>query len=132
MSTKYSYCCQNRVLNSIEGVATAIPESARIVTERCSPMLVTVQSGGTAQQVRVPVTPGAPIPYVNVGTTPASMTTYQRVNNVVNVALDPAARFSQYFPAPPLPLVCPVRIPSNDPKASVRPCIPISRFPNSK
>jgi len=128
-------CCENRVLNSIEGLNSAIPESARLVAERCSTIIVSVQSGGSTQQTNVQLTPGAPIPYVDVGTKPASATTYQRGNNVLNIAIDPynpATRFSQYFPPPPLPYVCPVRMPSNDPKPSVRPCNPISRFPNSK
>ena len=151
MSTKYNYCCQNKQFNSIEGMNSAIPESMRILSDSfCNPSslqystFLTVQSGIANETTTVPVVVGGVIPYVDVGTTPASLTTNQRGINTINIDTNPAlpynaaSRFFKYFtpPIPRFPLtptfICPTRPPSNDPKPSSIPCIPISRFPNSK
>jgi hypothetical protein len=143
MSTKYNYCNQRPFINcqprntvtvnccppqpTISDQYSAVPESIRIQSDTCNnaqySTFVTVQSG-----ISIPIIAGAAIPYVDVGATPASSTTsLQRLN-----VLTATTRFEQYFPPAPLPYVCPIRIPSNEPKASQIPCNPISHFPNSK
>ena len=95
---------------------------------RCS---VSEPSGGI---IRVAVPPAGPLPVVEVRTTPASLTTQQAATATLFDATnpyDPATRFSQYFPPPPLPYECPVRYPNNDPKPSVRDCVPVTRFMGS-
>lgn len=84
--------------------------------------------------IRVAVPPAGPLPVVEVRTTPASLTTQQAATATLFDATnpyDPATRFSQYFPPPPLPYECPVRYPNNDPKPSVRDCVPVTRFMGS-
>lgn len=137
----------------------SLTESDRMAKEVCSTMYVTTyvgpscltagsgngSSGGGSSaentvasakvQTTVPVIPGGEIPYVEVGTIPASLTIRQTATNVVALANDPynpATRFSQYFPPAPIPYICPERIPNNDPKPSTRDCIPITRFIGSK
>jgi hypothetical protein len=102
------------------------------------PQQSTIGSAGsgtvTTRRVLVPVAPAAPMPYVQVGTTPASLTTQQRVSDVNTQAYnpyDPASRFTQYFPPAPIPYICPMRMPNNDPKPSTRVCVPITRFHGS-
>jgi hypothetical protein len=105
------------------------PESMRMIKEQCPTAVVATQNG----PVRVPVPVGSPLPFVDVGTTSASTTTIQRQTIVANAGYnpyDPILRFSQYFPTPPLPYICPVRIPSNEPKPTSV-CLPISHFPGS-
>ena len=86
------------------------------------------------EQLRVPVYPGNTPPVVPVQTMPASITTQQRAISVAAVESDPynpATRFSQYFPAPPIPYICPERLPNNGPKPSTRPCVGFTRFASS-
>ena len=136
MSTKYKYCNQPRTAitvnccppqPTISDQYSAVPESVRMQSDTCNKAqystFVTVQSG-----ISVPIIAGAPVPYVDVVATPASSTTSLQRLNVVTAT----TRFEQYFPPAPLPYVCPIRIPSNEPKASQVPCNPISHFPNSK
>jgi hypothetical protein len=134
---------------------SAITESERMILRQPTEAWVTTQIGPTCivdvppqtstvcsvgsgvtttRRVLVPVAPAAPMPYVPVGTTPASLTTQQRVvdtNSQAYNPYNPSTRFSQYFPPAPIPYICPMRIPNNDPKPSTRDCIPITRFHGS-
>jgi hypothetical protein len=115
-----------------------IPESSRITTEQCGIAWVqTVTTNPCNPQpvvISTIVTPGAPMPLVNVTSTPASATIQKQKQIIANNVSDPYnpdTRFAQYFPAPPLPYVCPVRLPSNEPPASLQTCQPIRRFQGS-
>lgn len=118
----------------------AIPESARMTAEQCATMVVTTLAHtpcSAANRVTqdVPVVPGSSIPVMPVMSIPASVTIQQKAADAVfneSNPYDPATRFSQYFPAPPLPYVCPERIPTNEPKPSTAPCLPIQRFQGSR
>ena len=74
------------------------------------------------------------MPYVEVGTTPAHLTTQQYATAAVANNFDPynpATRFSQYFPPTPRPYICPERIPNNLPiPRSV--CVPVTRYEGSQ
>lgn len=86
------------------------------------------------EKIVVPVYPGNTPPVVPVQTMPASITTQQRALSVTAVESDPynpATRFAQYFPAPPIPYICPERIPNNYPLPSTRPCVGFTRFASS-
>ncbi len=86
------------------------------------------------EKLLVPVYPGNTPPVVPVQTMPASITTQQRAISVAAVESDPynpATRFAQYFPAPPIPYICPERIPNNYPLPSTRPCVGVTRFASS-
>ena len=127
---------------------SAIPESARI-KQQCPNAIVTTQIGPSCEhastnptsgdpvsqtvRVIVPVPVGGPIPYVNVGTVPARITTQQAANATIVTSYDPynpETRFRQYFPPAPLPYICPERIPNNLPiPTSV--CIPVTRYEGS-
>jgi len=88
----------------------------------------------TGGVIRVAVPPAGPLPVVEVGTVPASLTTQQAATATLFDATNPynpATRFAQYFPPPPVPAPCPFRMPNNDPKPSTRDCIPIRRFMGS-
>jgi hypothetical protein len=128
---------------------SAIPESARMAKQLCRTAIVTTQRGPACEsassnptagepvsqtvRVVVPVPPGGPMPFVEVGTVPARITTQQAATAVVGTAYDPynpATRFRQYFPPAPLPYVCPERIPNNLPiPTSI--CIPVTRYEGS-
>jgi hypothetical protein len=82
----------------------------------------------------VPTTIGQPLPYVVVGNKPASSSTAARGYAAVtgnNFQYNPATRFAKYFPPAPLPYCPPVRIPTNEPKPSLVPCMPLVRFRGS-
>lgn len=126
-----------------------IPESSRIAEQQCRNAIVTTQRGPSCEdatsntegggpvsrtvRVVVPVPAAAPMPYVDVGTVPARLTTQQAATAAVTTASDPynpATRFRQYFPPAPLPYICPERIPNNLPiPTSV--CIPVTRYEGS-
>ena len=104
----------------IVGQGAAIPESARMASVGCISSYVL----GTVVATTLS-------PIVNVGTVPASVTTAARSQSTMTVnTYDPATRFSQYFPPAPLPYIPPSmnRVPNNDPKPSVEPCVPAQRY----
>lgn len=122
----------------------AIAESSRLTAQLAAcgsawvqtipgpPCLVGDTSNGG--KIRVAVPPAGPLPVVEVRTTPASLTTQQAATATLFDATNPAnpaTRFAQYFPPAPIPYECPVRIPNNEPKPSVRDCVPITRFMGS-
>lgn len=124
----------------------SLSESERIAIQHCDTMYVTTLAGPDvttsgvcntdSQKIRVevPFITSASIPYVPTSTTPASLTTQQRVENIKILEsnpYDPATRFRKYFPPAPLPYICPERIPNNDTKPSTNPCLPIQRFRGS-
>jgi hypothetical protein len=129
---------------------SAIPESARMAKQQCPQAWVTTQRGPTCEtdpttgvtssspvsqtvRVLVPVAPSGPMPYVQVGTIPARISTQQAATATIATAYDPynpATRFRQYFPPAPIPYVCPERIPNNLPiPTSV--CVPVTRYEGS-
>lgn len=117
-------CCPSN-----PGSGHSIPESVRIQSLSCEVRANTSESANT--NIPLVVVNNTP---VDVGTTRASFTSQQRVTTVLNGALnpyDPNTRFNQYFPAPPIPLACPVRIPSNEPLPSIRPCVGVALFKGS-
>jgi len=124
------------------------PESMRMLADVCPHAYITVPTArgdctvvqtssmtiAATEKLLVPVYPGNTPPIVSVQTMPASITTQQRALSVAAVESDPynpATRFAAYFPAPPIPYICPERLPNNDPKPSTRPCIGITRFASS-
>ena len=130
------YCCTTR---SPPGGGGAIPESARMGSRACNTVWLTTTTpsacGTTTTSTQlVPVTASSQIPFVDVGNTPASVTTALRANGLSLTASDPynpATRFSQYFPpAPPAP-VCPERLP-NPVRPRTTPCLPNRRAMTSK
>lgn len=158
MYTKYNCCPQPRPLaraaasccippnvskldNTQPG---AIPESVRVGKWNCSTATVSVTNFveytsscttvvGT-KKVSVPVPAGSPPPVVTVANIPASVTSAQRVTEILTKQSDPynpETRFAAYFPPAPLPYICPERIPNNDPKPSSADCLPIRRFQGS-
>jgi hypothetical protein len=126
---------------STAGLATILPESARMASQVCPTATLVVQTTpapnqpvGLTQVIEVPVIPGSPLPVATVGTTPASLTTQQQTQLIMLTESDPynpANRFAQYFPSPPIPYICPVRLPSNEPAAPLVPCVPNQRFQGS-
>jgi hypothetical protein len=125
----------------------AIPESTRMIRDQCPSAWVTTYQGPAAGEtcgapeslttrtvrVQIPVALSAPMPYVEVGTTPASVTLQQTQTNTIAAAsnpYDPATRFAQYFPPAPIPYICPERIPNNLPLPPDV-CVPITRFKGS-
>jgi hypothetical protein len=137
--TRIPYCCPPAAPGP-----GAIPESTRMIREQCGSAWVTTTRGPAAGptpcegedrtvRVQVPVAAAAPPPYVDVGTTPASVTIQQNQTNVLAASsnpYDPSTRFAQYFPPAPLPYVCPERIPNNLPLPPDR-CVPVTRFSGS-
>lgn len=95
-----------------------------------SPVVV----NGVTQKVTTQVNGNGVLPYVEVGTTPESVTTANRglaaQQTPATTTVD--SRFAQYFPPAPRPYVCPERLPSNEPAAPDRPCVPITRFEGSR
>jgi hypothetical protein len=90
-----------------------------------------VIENGAYQKIYAPFSSSAP---VVVGTVPASATVRKTVEQIKRNEVDPynpVTRFSKYFPAPPLPYVCPERLPSKEPIPSTPECIPIQRFQGS-
>jgi len=123
-----------------------IPESVRMITEQCptawvttlvTPLCTNTSSDpitATTQIIQVPVNTNTPPPYVDIRSTPASVTTRQQALTVLSQSsnpYDPSTRFNQYFPPQPPPPPCPVRIPSNEPKISIPVCVPVTRFKGS-
>jgi hypothetical protein len=153
---KYNHCCPQQKLVPTPCLSPpivsrgpgAIPESMRTNKSVCGGAWVSVPVGttgcpvaqpyvstvstGNIQKSLIPVTPGSPMPQVNVGTVPASTTSRQR-GEATNTSdpYDPATRFAVYFPTPPIPYQCPERLPSLDPKPSTRPCLPPRLFHGS-
>ena len=122
----------------------AVPESVRVTAETCPSLFVTTNviapcsANSTIsvvttnkQTTLIPTVPGAPIPYVTVGTIPASRVVQGKAQAVVAQSVDPFnpnTRFSQYFPPAPILYCPPVRGPNTDPRPSVNVCQPIRRF----
>lgn len=109
----------------------AIPESARMASDQCSSLWLTTEAG---QKIQVPFIPGTPPAYATVQSVPASVTTRQNATTTVALSADPynpATRFSQYFPPPPIPLPCPVRPQVIQPPPMPAQCVPITRFKGS-
>jgi hypothetical protein len=138
-------CCNPRYVSKLDNTQPgAIPESVRVGKWNCSTATVYVNNFveytsscttfvGT-KKVIVPVPDGSPPPVVTVLNTPASVTSAQRVTEILTRESDPynpKTRFAAYFPPAPLPYICPERIPNNDPKPSTADCIPIRRFQGS-
>jgi hypothetical protein len=120
------------------GVA-ALSESDRIASLSCTAVVTQIAAGSCdgsqrstgPQTTQVPVIPGGSLPYVAVGTVPASVSMGIQRDRVLATATNPynpETRFSQYFPPAPIPYCRPIRYPSNDPKPSVNTCLPIRRF----
>jgi len=155
MYTKYNRCppprkliierCPPHYISKLDNTQPgAIPESVRTTAWHCSTAIVNVTNFleynsscttviGT-QKVIVPVAPGNPPPVVNVVNTPASVTSAQRVTEILTKESDPynpETRFAAYFPPAPMPYICPERIPNNAPKPSTADCLPIRRFQGS-
>jgi hypothetical protein len=155
MYTKYNHCgVPTRIGNQcyipkqhISSSTSGGPESMRMLSQVCpfAYVTTTVPAGCTVvntststtaatEKIRVPVYPGNTAPVVPVQTQPASLTTQQRALAVAAVESDPynpATRFAAYFPAPPIPYICPERIPNNEPLPSSRPCVGFTRFTTS-
>lgn len=127
--------------SAIVSPGQAIPESMRMLRDQCPIATVTTQeapscaTGPATQTVRVEmrVPVASPMPYVEVGTVPARITTQQNATATVQAAYDqynPETRFRQYFPPAPLPYICPERIPNNLPIPTTV-CIPVTRYEGS-
>jgi hypothetical protein len=126
----------------VQSPGSAISESARLAQSQCRTAWVTTQKGpvcpseepiSRTARIEVVVPASGPMPYVEVGSIPASLTTQQAGTTVITNAYDPynpATRFRQYFPPAPIPYECPERIPNNLPiPTSV--CIPVTRYEGS-
>ena len=138
-------CCTLPYVSKLDNTQPgAIPESVRAGQWICSTATVTVTNFveyasscttvGVTKKVNVPVPAGTPPPIVNVGNIPASVTSAQRVNEILSRQSDPynpETRFAAYFPPAPLPYICPERIPNNYPKPSTADCVPFRRFQGS-
>lgn len=118
----------------------AIPESARMAQEQCSFAWVATQGTPTCSStspntvVQVPLIAGTPPPVVPVISVPASASMNGQKQVVANSESDqynPATRFAQYFPAPPIPYCPPMRMPNNEPLPPMVPCMPPTRFQGS-
>jgi hypothetical protein len=116
----------------------AVPESTRIAVEPCTTAWVAATPKSVCDpqptKTQVAVIPGMPYPIVDVVTVAASKTIQQQKQALENLTSDPynpATRFSQYFPAPPIPYCPPTRVPNNDPKPSTQPCRTVVRFQGS-
>jgi hypothetical protein len=139
------HCCTPHHVSKLDNTQPgAVPESIRTGTWNCSTAIVSVTNlmeyNSTSatrlgtQKVLVPVAPGNHPPVVNVGNTPASVTSVQRATETLTQESDqynPETRFAAYFPPAPLPYICPERIPNNDPKPSTADCLPIRQFQGS-
>ena len=154
-------CCTSKPnpYTKAAGLPKGIPESARVMKEVCKEVILTItpvvdcsyQSNDQStsenpvpnisttlsyNKILVPTMIGYPIPLQVVEAKAASKTTQQRALSVTQQESDsynPDTRFSQYFPAPPIPYQCPERIPNNYPLPSTAPCLPIQRFqPSTK
>ena len=153
-------CCDSKpdhyTYPELAVIPKGIPESTRMLNERCSEAIITIQPPVCSAQsdpiqsnpvvntstnlsynkILVPVLPGYPMPIQTVGTIAASSTTQQRALSVIQQESDtynPDTRFRQYFPPAPTPYQCPERIPNNYPLPSTAPCLPIQRYqPSSK
>jgi len=134
-----SACCAAGAASKLPGSDPgAVPESVRIAEVKCGDIwttqMIAKDCSYTTQKVKLPIAGGS-VPFTDVGTRPASVTTMMKGESARITTVDPynpATRFSQYFPAPPLPYECPERIPNNDPKPSTRECLPLRRFRGSK
>jgi len=105
----------------VVGQGNAIPESTRVMAQTC-PTTYVLGQPVTNQPTLVPVQ-----------TIPASATTAAAARAVQQQESDPynpATRFSQYFPAEPLPYIEPrtMRVPSNEPLPSIVPCQVVKQY----
>ena len=138
-------CCIPQPTSKLDNTQPgAIPESVRVGKWNCSTATVCVTNFveytsscttviGT-KKVNVAVPAGAPPPVVTIANVPASVTSAQRVTELLSRQSDPynpETRFAAYFPPAPLPYICPERLPNNDPKPSTADCQPIRRFQGS-
>ena len=145
-----SSCCPTPIQNS---ETSGIPESMRLQQKVCSQATVTINTNmpypqpdtfvpfqpdpppsDAPNKILVPTSIGVPIPLVTVGTKSASRSQQERAYNIIfrqTNPYNPDTRFNQYFPPPPIPYVCPERLPSNDPLPSTAPCLPLQRFQGS-
>jgi hypothetical protein len=138
-------CCNPPYVSKVDNTQPgAIPESVRVGKWNCSTATVSVTNFveytsscttivGT-KKVTVPVPIGSSPPVVTVSNTPASITSAQRVTEILSKQSDPynpQTRFAAYFPPAPLPYICPERIPNNYSKPSTADCQPIRRFQGS-
>jgi hypothetical protein len=130
-------------------VPAAIPESIRLRNRvECLTYVRTNSSLNTCQTTegstpKAPTTSNTQPTYTNapvtVRTTPASATAALKAVTTLQAATNPSnpdTRFEQYFRpriAAPLAVVCPERIPNNEPTAPnpVRNCVPNSRYQSS-
>jgi len=108
----------------VVGQGSANTESSRMIAEQCTNIVV--------NHVPLKITPSTAPPFVPVQTTPASATTAALAQAVISKETNqyvPATRFSQYFPAPPLPYLprSMFRVPNNYPLPSTR-CPPTIRL----
>ena len=160
MIPKFNHCCLPKPTGvsccprQTPSLGNAVPESVRVMQERCKFAYVTTYIGASPnydpmngmstmsttivcgapgiQKITVPVV--SIVPLVDVGSVSASTTSRQRALEVISIGSDPynpATRFAQFFPPAPIPYICPERIPNNDPKPSTAPCLPIQFFMGS-
>jgi hypothetical protein len=131
-----AYCPPVKTPGSGHDSGITPPDSGRIAMNAYTPKWVTtpVVVNCVTQKVTTQVNGNGVLPYVEVGTTPESVTTANRglaaQQTPVTTTVD--SRFAQYFPPAPRPYVCPERLPSNEPAAPDRPCVPITRFEGSR
>jgi hypothetical protein len=94
------------------------------------PVPMNVVDNGAYQRIQAPLDTAT----ATVGTVPASVT-LRRVTQQIQInesdPYNPVTRFAKYFPAPPLPYVCPERLPSNEPLPPETVCMPPQRFQGS-
>jgi hypothetical protein len=124
----------------------SVPESVRLQARAPPNISVTVSDSSPLYGIPIsavenppnklylPVIPGYPMPMTEVGTMSASQTTQRRALVTQILAqdkYDPDTRFTQYFPPKPVPYRCPDRVPTKDPRPSVRICQPIRTFQGS-
>lgn len=141
MYSKYNKCPVTRPIQQpmyckpIISNATPMSESERMTKNRCAEYIVKPTPASSCEiyekQITIPVTPGMSIPYTEVKNNPASATISINASTSEDV-YDPVDRFRKYFPPPPIPYQCPVRIPNNYPLPSTQPCIPFVRFQGSR
>ena len=120
-------CCLGQTSSPGPG---AIPESVRVASEQCNKAWLTTPDS----KLNVTVIPGTPPPYAVVQSVPASVTTRNNALTTVALSVDPynpATRFSQYFPPPPIPAPCPVRPQVIQPPPLNINCVPVTRFKGS-
>lgn len=138
-ATVSSSYCPTKTPGSGNDSRITPPESTHIQMNSYKPQFVTSPTivNCASQKTTQYVNGNGALPYVNVETTSESVTTANhRLATIAFTQQAPTAtsdtRFAQYFPPTPRPYVCPERLPSNEPAAPDRPCIPITRFEGSR